>query len=160
MPPKKLPQPRNSVTPKRKKRKYDQKGITKAKGKGLDQEKVIESLKPYLQLGYSVKKSCLFAGVAYTTVHTWMRDNPSIRILLYSYYNYASLTARQNIVKSIAKGSVQDSWHWVKAKEPDLNAPIVTKQDDDFGSEDLENEQEVEKATEDLEKLLKENDLI
>jgi len=162
MPRPKLPHPPSTVHPKVRKaaKKYGELGNAN-KLKGLDQEKVFESLKPYLQLGYSLKKSCLLVGVAYTTVHGWCRENPSTRILLYSYQNQASVKARSNIVKKIQEGSVENSWQWLKARDADFNTPVITKElgENEF-DDHHEDGVETEDAAEELESLLKENGLI
>lgn len=160
----KLPNPRNSVKPKQKKaqKKFTTKEEKIKKDKGLDQDIIIESIKPYLQLGYSLKKSCLLAGVAYTTVHTWCRNNPSLRILFYSYSNLASVKSRQNIVKEIQSGSVENSWRWLGHKDTDFNQKTINikTQQDDLDEEFAQDEQEARIAGEELEKILQENDLI
>jgi len=72
-----------------------------AQGKAWDKEKVIEVLKPYLLLGYSITKACELALIPQATVSTWMEKEPELRLLFLSFQGQVSATARKNIVIGI-----------------------------------------------------------
>jgi len=78
---------------------------------------IIQSIKPYLQLEYDLKKACMLAGVPYTTVHTWVRKDNSLRIKIESWRNAIKARARRNIARSIDDGAIGDSKWWLERRE-------------------------------------------
>lgn len=88
-----------------------------------DKERIIRSLKPYLELGYSRNKACELIGLAPTTLSEWVKDSPGLRIELQSWENTVNAMVMANIVDAIRKeGELEDdirkenSWKWAERR--------------------------------------------
>lgn len=91
-----------------------------SQGIAWNKEEVIRTLEPIFKLGCDLKKACAYAGIPYTTVHTWYSDDEELRIKINSWQNEPNLKARQNWVEAINKGVVLDpSQEWLFRKEKD-----------------------------------------
>jgi hypothetical protein len=66
-------------------------------------EQLIQSIKPYLEMGFSRNKACDFVGLAPGTLSNWVSDDESLGILLTSWENVVNTIAMQNIVDAINK---------------------------------------------------------
>lgn len=100
-----------------------------AQGKEWNKEKIIyEVLKPLFKLGYSVRKACIYAGIPNTTVDTWLKDDPELRLEINTWQNEVSIKARKNIVAKVLgkdapnelrdeKADVGMSHTWLRARE-------------------------------------------
>lgn len=87
---------------------------------------LIEAIKPYLQLGYSLRKACEYAGLPYTTIYEWVKDNETLRTEIVAWQGMVNTQARQNIVEHIMgnkkKGiepSLETSKWWAERREKD-----------------------------------------
>lgn len=96
----------------RKKPRQQGKAYTKAQ-----REKIIQSIKPYLQLEYDLKNACLLAGVPYTTVRNWVNKDNALSIQIEAWQNMVKAKARQNVVKEINGGDTQESKWWLERRE-------------------------------------------
>lgn len=90
-----------------------------AQGKAWDKQKAIEVLKPYFQLGCSVTKACKYAGIAQSTVQTWIDNDEHLRLEITAWQNEISAKARANWRAKIASGEYQPSLQWLEKQEKD-----------------------------------------
>lgn len=101
-----------------------------AQGKAFTQEereRIIESLKPYLEMGFSRNKSCNFIGLDPTTLSKWVVDDESLSMKLTGWENVNTALALANIHQAIQneailtneKGEVRvdNSWKLVSKLE-------------------------------------------
>lgn len=123
-----------------------------------ERKAVYESLKPFLQLGYSVRKACILAQFPYTTLCEWLKKSDSSRMQLAYWKATPSIAARQNIVKDIVeKKDVKSSQWWLETNESkEFNRKInVQEVDDDFIPEG-----DIEYEDTEFKEILKRNRLI
>lgn len=98
-----------------------------AQGKAWNKEKVIEQLKEFLQLGYSVNKACNLSGIAQSTVQTWIDNDEALRLKITSWQNEPNVLARRNWIEALKKGNptkygedkYTPSKDWLERKEKD-----------------------------------------
>ena len=90
-----------------------------SQGKARNKETVIRALKPYFKLGCNIRKACEYAGIPYTTVHTWILEDEDLRIKITSWQNEISSQARTNWAKAIEAGDINRSTEWLTKKEKD-----------------------------------------
>lgn len=86
-------------------------------------EDIIQSLRPYLEMGFSRNKACELVGLAPSTLSNWVSEDDSLGIKLASYENVLNAIAINNIADAIRKESeMQDdirkenSWKWAERK--------------------------------------------
>lgn len=75
-----------------------------AQGKAYTLEQratIIESLKPFLEMGFSRNKSCRFIGLDPTTLSVWVQADEALSMKLTSWENANSALALANIRKAI-----------------------------------------------------------
>lgn len=110
---------------------------------------IIESLQPYLEMGFSRRKACAFVGFDDTTLSKWVQEDPGLSIKLTSWENVNSAIALANIHQALKNESilvtekgdirVDNSWKLVSkledkykdkldvtSNEKQLPAPIIT----------------------------------
>ena len=81
-------------------------------------ESIIESLKSYLQLGYSRNKACAFVGFDPTTLNKWVMKDNALSMKLIGWENEVSILARRNLRSDIeSKGNTDTSMKWLQAKD-------------------------------------------
>lgn len=90
-----------------------------AQGRAHDKDAVIEILKPYLKQGCSVNKACNYAGIAQSTVQTWIDADETLRLKVTAWMNEPNTLARSNWIKKMADGDFQASEKWLSKKEKD-----------------------------------------
>ena len=78
-----------------------------AQGKEWDKEKVVEALKPFFLLGYSIRKACIHAGIPHSTVQTWLEKDEELRLQIGAWQNMVNSKARKNLIDTI-QGVVRD----------------------------------------------------
>lgn len=99
-------------------------------GKGFtpeERERIIQSLKPYLEMGFSRNKSCNFIGLAPGTLSNWVGEDESLGMKLTGWENVNTALALANIHQAIQneailaneKGEVKvdNSWKLVSKLE-------------------------------------------
>lgn len=98
-----------------------------AQGKAYTDEQrttIIESLRAYLELGYSRNKACNFVGLDATTLSKWVKDDEALSMKLSSWENLVNTIAISNIKKAIQIEGAdekdtrkENSWKWLERKE-------------------------------------------
>ncbi len=74
-----------------------------------EKETIIQSLKPYLEMGYSRNKACSFTGLAPQTLSNWVKEDESLGMKLTGWENVVNTIVMANIVDAIrAEGANQD----------------------------------------------------
>ncbi len=75
-----------------------------AQGKAYTPEQkqsIIESLRPYLELGFSRSKSCKFIGLDETTLCKWLSNDEALSMKIESWENVINTVAMANIRDAI-----------------------------------------------------------
>lgn len=101
-----------------------------AQGKAFTPEeriRIIESLKPYLEMGFSRNKACNFIGLDPTTLSKWVVDDQSLSMKLTGWENVNTALALANIhqamqneailVNEKGETKVDNSWKLVSKLE-------------------------------------------
>lgn len=101
-----------------------------AQGKGFTQEErqtIIQSLKPFLEMGFSRNKSCHLIGLPPQTLSNWVQEDESLGMKLTSWENLNNALALANIHQALQnekilateKGDtrVDNSWKLVSKLE-------------------------------------------
>ena len=68
---------------------------------------IIESLKPYLEMGFSRKKACAFVGFDDTTLSKWVQDDPGLSTKLTGWENVNTALALATIHQAIQNEKLQ-----------------------------------------------------
>jgi len=79
-----------------------------------EQHELIEVLEEYLEMGFSLKRACSLAGVPYSSVRDIISVMEPLRASVTAAQNKVNAIARQNIIKSIEAGNVNDSKWWME----------------------------------------------
>lgn len=98
-----------------------------AQGEAWNKEEIIELLRPYLELGYSVNKACSLAGFPQSTVATWLTDDEVLRLKVEGMQNAVNLNARKNIAANIKEGKIDDSKWWIEKTDKDFSPKTETE---------------------------------
>lgn len=74
-----------------------------------EQEKagIIESLKPYLEMGFSRKKACAFVGFDDTTLSKWVQADKGLSTKLTSWENVNTALALANIHQALQNEKIR-----------------------------------------------------
>lgn len=88
-----------------------------------EREKILQILKPFLQLGYDLYNSCLLAEQPYTTIINWVNKDVLLCNKIKSWQNMVNAKARQNVVKAINENDVQESKWWLERREKKQFSP-------------------------------------
>lgn len=91
---------------------------------------IIESLKPYLEMGFSRRKSCAFIGFDDTTLSKWVQDDPGLSIKLTSWENVNSALALATIHQAIQNEKLQADEHG--STKADNAWKLVSKLEDGY----------------------------
>ena len=97
-----------------------------AKGKGWtkeEKETIIQSLQPYLEMGYSRNKACNFIGLAQATLSNWIKENPALGMKVVGMESVVDTMVMANLRDAIRReGELPDdlkkenSWKWAERK--------------------------------------------
>jgi len=100
-----------------------------------EKETIVQSLKPYLEMGYSRNKACNFIGLPPQTLSNWIVNDDALGIKIQSWENTVNTMVMQNIVQAIKKESELDddirkenSWKWAERRMKD-DFSLKTEQD-------------------------------
>jgi hypothetical protein len=114
-----------------------------AQGKAYTEKErasIVESVKPYLELGFSRNKACAFIGLDPTTLSKWVQDDEALSMKLTGWENTVTSLAMANIAMAIRKESEseddvrkENSWKWAERKDDSLKP----KQDVTTNNKDL-----------------------
>lgn len=97
-----------------------------AQGKAFTTEEVqsiMESLRPYLEMGFSRNKACAFIGLEPTTLSKWVQQSESLSMKLVGWENTNNALALANVHKALKIESesedarVDNSWKYLERKE-------------------------------------------
>ena len=109
-----------------------------AQGKQFTKEEkdsIVNSLQPYLQMGFSRNKACQFIGLTPQTLSLWVKADESLLIKLTSWENVVNTVAMQNVVEAIQRENEmpedirkENSWKWLERRMRD---DFATKVDSD-----------------------------
>jgi hypothetical protein len=72
-----------------------------------ERESIIQSLKPYLEMGYSRNKACTFIGLPPQTLSNWVKDDEALGIKLVSWENVNTALALATIHQAIQNEKLQ-----------------------------------------------------
>ena len=64
-------------------------------------EEIIQSVKPYLEMGFSRNKACSFIGLPPQTLSNWVKDDEALGMKLVSWENVNTALALANIHQAI-----------------------------------------------------------
>lgn len=85
---------------------------------------ILEGLRPYLQLGYSVNKACELTEQDPSTVYKWIQGDEALSRKVEAWQGMVNAVARQNLVKSIQgdkeKGiepNLENSKWWLERRD-------------------------------------------
>ena len=113
-----------------------------AQGKAFTKEEkssIIESLQPYLVMGFSRNKSCKFIGLDPTTLSKWVQDDDALSMKLVGWENTNNALALANVFgamqnesKKVADGDtrVENSWKLVSKLEEGYKDKLDITTDD------------------------------
>lgn len=96
-----------------------------AQGKAWDKNEVIEVLKPFFKMGCNVTKACRYAGIAQSTVQTWIEEDEELRLKINAWQSEPNALARANWLAKMAEGDYAASKDWVSKREKDEFADRV-----------------------------------
>lgn len=71
-----------------------------------ERQTIIESLRPYLEMGFSRNKSCRFIGLDPTTLSKWVQQDESLSMKLVSWENVNTALALANIHQALKNESI------------------------------------------------------
>ena len=71
-----------------------------------ERKTIIESLRPYLEMGFSRNKACKFIGLDPTTLSKWVQDDEVLSMKLVSWENVNTALALANIHQALKNESV------------------------------------------------------
>jgi transposase-like protein len=80
-----------------------------AQGKAFTPEEratIIQSLQPYLEMGFSRNKACKFIGLPAQTLSNWVQEDESLGIKLVSWENVNTALALANIHQALKNESI------------------------------------------------------
>ena len=83
-------------------------------------QEIMQSLKPYLELGFSRNKACDLIGLPPTTLSNWAREDEALGMKLEGWENAMNKTALANIqtamVKETEDGKADTAKWWAERK--------------------------------------------
>lgn len=94
--------------------------MTKQQGKKYTADQraaIIDTLKPYLELGYDLKNACVMACQTYETIWRWVAADEVLKAKIKSWQNLVNVRARKNVVKEINNGDADRSAWWLERRE-------------------------------------------
>lgn len=105
-----------------------------------ERQQIIESLQPYLEMGFSRRKACAFIGFDDTTLSKWVQDDKGLSTKLTGWENALSALALANVHKSLKaeaemEGARIDNSKWYLERKEDSFKP---KQDITSDDEKIE----------------------
>lgn len=88
-----------------------------------ERESIIQSLRPFLEQGYSRNKACAFIGLPPQTLSNWVKHDEALGMKLTGWENALSSLALANIKRALDVEAEQDdarvdnSWRYLERKE-------------------------------------------
>ena len=75
--------------------------------KAEERLQIIESLKPFLEMGFSRRKACAFIGFDDTTVSKWVQEDAGLSIKLTSWENVNTAMALANVHQAMVNEGIK-----------------------------------------------------
>lgn len=107
-----------------------------AQGKEFTQEQreqAIESLKPFLEMGFSRNRACELTGLNPSTLSRWVTEDETLGMRLVGWENVITAIALENIGTVIRKERElpddlrkENSWKWGERKLRELSPKLET----------------------------------
>lgn len=89
-----------------------------SQGKAFKKEEIMESLKPYFQLGYSIPDACDFIGFDNSLLYKWIKQDDTLSKKIKGWQNEISVFARRNWRDKIqVKKDYDASKDWLERKD-------------------------------------------
>ncbi len=85
----------------------------------IDIEKYFTKIQPYLQLGYSLHKACLYAETPYTSLKPYYDEDENFRNRVERERNYPNVRARRALLNAIEKDDAKVAIEWLQSMEKD-----------------------------------------
>lgn len=90
--------------------------VPRQQGKAYTDEqkaKIMESIRPYLQLEFDIKNACAMANAPYESVLNWIKKDPALYIQVEAWQKSVQAKSRQNVAQTISQGDVENSKWWL-----------------------------------------------
>lgn len=91
-----------------------------------EKETIIQSLREYLELGFSRNKACSFIGLAPSTLCNWINQDEALGMRIEGWENAINKVVMANLLQAIKKeGEMEDdvrkenSWKWAERRMKD-----------------------------------------
>jgi len=97
----------------------DSEDIKKVGRPKIDVDDYFAKIQPYLQLGYSLHKACLYAEIPYRQLHDYYVEDEDFRNRVERERTLVNAAARRNLVEAIKKGDIKASMEWLETQEKD-----------------------------------------
>jgi hypothetical protein len=99
-----------------------------AQGKAFTEEQretIIESLRPFLEMGFSRNKACDFIGLDPTTLSKWSQSDAALSMKLTGWENMINVQAINNLQRAVMEeakdgSKVDNSWKWSEKRMKDM----------------------------------------
>jgi len=97
-------------------------------------EEIIQSLRPYLEMGFSRNKACQFIGLPPQTLSNWVQIDKALGMKLTGWENVITTIALNNIgdtIRAEAENELdtkkENSWKWGERKLKELSPKQETE---------------------------------
>ncbi len=91
-----------------------------------EKETIIQSLQPYLELGFSRNRACGMIGLAPATLSNWIKEDEALGMKIQSWENAMNRLALANIRDAMQREAEleedirkENSWKWAERKMKD-----------------------------------------
>lgn len=90
-------------------------------GEGVSKmtEKILRKLDEAFAVDLSIKQACIYAEIAESTYHLWIKKNPKLSERFEAFKNRLSMKSKQNIATEINAGGLAISERYLARKEPE-----------------------------------------
>lgn len=133
----------------------------KKKRVAWDKDQIVESLRPYFQLGYNIHKACQLARFPRSTFQTWVDADDELRQKVESWQGLVNSKARENIARKVQEGDTGESKWWLEKMDADFkpkSSVDLTNKGEKFEKNELPKEL-TDKLTNILEEEMREHEL-
>lgn len=97
-------------------------------------ETIFQSLKPYLEMGFSRAKACKLIGLSDSTLSNWVQEDEALGMKLEGWENTINALALANIADAIRIEGEQDentrkenSWKWAEKRMKEFSDKTETE---------------------------------
>lgn len=90
-----------------------------------EREEIIQSLQPYLEMGFSRNKACDFIGLPPQTLSNWVQESESLGMRLTGWENTINVQAINNLQRAVMEeakegSKVDNSWKWSEKRMKEM----------------------------------------